>query len=109
MDWIAITCISVYIVGLIVIPTVMGVLQSREIRRGYVGWDDYVILLIVTLIWPIMLGIAALCGIGYVIGYVPFALIKWWMKKCARGAEWWEERQVKKRVLENLMKEEKKQ
>lgn len=107
MDWIMITCISVYVAGLIIIPTVMGVLQSREIKRGYVDWDDYVILLIVTLIWPVALGVVALWGVGYVIGYVPFTLIKWWMKKCARMAEWWEERQAKNRDLENLMKKEK--
>jgi hypothetical protein len=97
----------VYVAGLIIIPTVMGVLQSREIRRNFMEWDDYVILLIIMLSWPVVLGLVAIWGIGYVIGYVPFTLLKWWMKKCARCAEWWEERQVKKRVLENLMKEKK--
>lgn len=109
MDWTAITCISVYVAGLIIIPTGFGIYNSHEIERGYFDWDVYVILLILMLIWPVALGVVALWGIGYVIGYVPFILLKWWIKKCAGGAEWWEERQAKKRDLEKPMKKEKKQ
>ena len=91
MNWIATTCISIYTAGLFIIPTVFGIYYSREIKRGHFDWDDYVIFLVLWVIWPITLSLVALSGIGYVIGRALYLIVKWWIGKCAKFAENWKE------------------
>lgn len=94
-------CIVAYVLGLVLIPTVFGIYDSREIKRGYFDWDDYVIFLVVWIIWPVSLSLVALWGIGYVIGRAPYFIVKWWIEKCANFAENWKEKNKNGKINES--------
>ena len=76
MDTSTIVCISAYAIGLVVFPVLFEIVNSRLVVSDFLGDDDYIIFFTLLVLWPLVVSIAILMGIGYVVCIVPFGLMK---------------------------------
>lgn len=95
--WIAI-CLVVYVFGAAVIPIVFGIIHSDELASF--GNDDYMLLFIMDILWPVMAFAASVMALAYAVFVGPYNVMKRLAKKGAELSKKWKAAEALRMELE---------